>query len=779
MWKWTELVGQLGRWEGTLLYLVVLSILLILISLWVTVRLLMRYPSRWLHRKEYYNRVPTIVFTRSGNPVAIYLDGNVTQMSSEPRRSPLDGLLDRAETRELVVVGDQSSGKSSVLEGLTGFSFPRAAGLCTRYATQITCRRAAELSIVISIIPRPNADEETKKQLLEFKHELPEMNNDKLIKIFDVASAVMGIKMSKTDTHDGRAAFSQDILKIEISGPDQDHLTVIDVPGIFRVATPGLTTESDITLVENMVKSYMNDRRTIILAIVPCNVDIATQEILKLAEKADPAGVRTMGVLTKPDLATEEASKDTIRDLVLGKSSNLKLGYHVVKNRGADDRNSTLSDCLAAEEDFFMGSTWSSIIDHCGITSLKPKLRALLMNVSKQAIPQVKTEIEHNLQACKGKLGAMGPARGDDQAQRLYLTKLASSFQGVTTAALNGYYASHKIFKTDPNLKLITRMMKLNEDFSNTFQDRGHKLCFGSGWVNDDNEDSDMVNVDNLSLEVLSGTYPELSDILHGESYLCPMPSDSPIMGFIEDVFASSRGPELGTFGGTVLATAFAEQTEKWEDLVLSHTSKAIILVHDYIFQLLGKLCPEEQVREQLWNEHLVDKLCDAYRRAMTHANWLLGMERGGRPTTFDRYFNATLQQKRGERMVEALVSMARPVDVFKGGAEYVSIEDIRSHAQDKNNAHQVCEDILDTLMSYYKVSSKRFVDVVCQQVVLHFLLEGEDNPLKILGPELVMGLKPDELEAIAGEDSESKRQRKALVGRKERLEAALKVLRT
>lgn len=159
----------------------------------------------------------------------------------------------------------------------------------------------------------------------------------------------------------------------------------------------------------------------------------------------------------------------------------------------------------------------------------------------------------------------------------------------------------------------------------------------------------------------------------------------------------------------------------------------------------------------------------------MTHANWLLGIERGGRPTTFNHHFNATLQQKRGERMVEALVSMARPV---KGGAEYVSIEDIRSHAQDQNNAHQVCEDILDTLVSYYKVSSKRFVDVVCQQVVMHFLLEGEENPLKVLGPELVMGLKPDELETIAGEDSESKRQRKALESRKERLEAALKVLR-
>ncbi|KAK8038602.1 hypothetical protein PG993_007013 [Apiospora rasikravindrae] len=64
---------------------------------------------------------------------------------------------------QLVAVGDQSSGKSSVLESVTGFSFPRAAGLCTRYATQITCRRAAEKRIFISIIPPPQcrrADQE-------------------------------------------------------------------------------------------------------------------------------------------------------------------------------------------------------------------------------------------------------------------------------------------------------------------------------------------------------------------------------------------------------------------------------------------------------------------------------------------------------------------------------------------------------------------------------------------------------------------------------------------
>ena len=63
---------------------------------------------------------------------------------------------------QLVVVGDQSSGKSSVLEALTNLPFPRESGLCTRFATQIIFRRSQETHISISVIPAENATEEHK-----------------------------------------------------------------------------------------------------------------------------------------------------------------------------------------------------------------------------------------------------------------------------------------------------------------------------------------------------------------------------------------------------------------------------------------------------------------------------------------------------------------------------------------------------------------------------------------------------------------------------------------
>lgn len=295
---------------------------------------------------------------------------------------------------QLIVVGDQSSGKSSVLESLTGFSFPRDTGLCTRYATQISCRREPQSSVSITIIPRPDADDIVKQRLRMFRRCLDEMNAQDLADIFAEANDAMGIRSDDSPPNGadgGLTAFSEDILKIEINGPDQPGLTVIDVPGIFRTATPGKTTDSDITLVTSMVKNYMKDSRTIILAVIPCNVDIATQEILKLAKDADPNGSRTMGVLTKPDLVLERAMQQNILDLIQGKRQDLKLGYCVVKNRGADDENSSLQKRNDEEKAFFRQEPWSSIASRrLGSSALKSFLRELLMDISKKEFPTVK-----------------------------------------------------------------------------------------------------------------------------------------------------------------------------------------------------------------------------------------------------------------------------------------------------------------------------------------------------------------------------------------------------
>lgn len=101
-------------------------------------------------------------------------DQHAPLLTSPGRLQKIDQLRERnigtyLPLPQLVAVGDQSSGKSSLLESLTGIPFPRGQELCTRYATQITHRREAQQRIDITIIPGPHASQDHKKKLESYR----------------------------------------------------------------------------------------------------------------------------------------------------------------------------------------------------------------------------------------------------------------------------------------------------------------------------------------------------------------------------------------------------------------------------------------------------------------------------------------------------------------------------------------------------------------------------------------------------------------------------------
>jgi len=199
----------------------------------------------------------------------------------------------------------------------------------------------------------------------------------------------------------GQSTFSDDMLKIELGGPSRQHLSVIDVPGIFRTPTYGVTTKEDMTLVRRMVKSYIKDSRTIILAVIPAPVDIATQEILSMAEEADQLGQRTLGVLTKPDLV-DKGGEELVMDLVHGTKNKLNLGYCMVRNRGQQEKALSSTDRRQNERHFFSTSPWSALDkSRVGIPALQDRLRELLVDITRREFPNVKYEIDRRLSDCE------------------------------------------------------------------------------------------------------------------------------------------------------------------------------------------------------------------------------------------------------------------------------------------------------------------------------------------------------------------------------------------
>jgi hypothetical protein len=196
--------------------------------------------------------------------------------------------------------------------------------------------------------------------------------------------------LSSQESVGPRKAFSSDVLRLEICGPDQEHFSIVDVPGIFRKTTEGVTTNEDKAMVQKMVRQYMSNPRSVMLTVVPANVDIATQDILTMAEEYDKEGHRTLGVLTKPDLV-DEGAENQVMDLIEGKRHKLILGWCIVRNLGQLQLHSNDCDRTSLEEDFFRNKTpWNTLDkEKTGVAALKNRLQDILASNTRREFPKV------------------------------------------------------------------------------------------------------------------------------------------------------------------------------------------------------------------------------------------------------------------------------------------------------------------------------------------------------------------------------------------------------
>lgn len=200
----------------------------------------------------------------------------------------------------------------------------------------------------------------------------------------------MGITAKDEKPVNGKSTFSKDVLKLELTGPRREHLSIIDVPGIFKNTSDNATTKADIELVKEMVLSYMRNSRSLMLTVLPANVDPATQEILLHAHDVDPNGTRTLGVLTKPD-RVEVGCEGAVLDMLNRKTHVLAHGWHVLRNAAQAELGQTIEQRNAVEDKFFQEThPWTSIDpSNAGVESLRLRLQELLATHTKHEFPKV------------------------------------------------------------------------------------------------------------------------------------------------------------------------------------------------------------------------------------------------------------------------------------------------------------------------------------------------------------------------------------------------------
>uniref|UniRef100_A0A672GKM4 Interferon-induced GTP-binding protein Mx n=1 Tax=Salarias fasciatus TaxID=181472 RepID=A0A672GKM4_SALFA len=231
----------------------------------------------------------------------------------------------------IAVIGDQSSGKSSVLEALSGVALPRGNGIVTRCPLELKMKRKRKGDGWYGKISYQDCEEE-----LEGPADVEK-------KIREAQDEMAGVGVGICD----------DLISLEIASPDVPDLTLIDLPGIARVAVKGQPEDIG-DQIKRLIQKFITKQETISLVVVPCNVDIATTEALKMAQQVDPDGERTLGILTKPDLV-DKGTEEVVVDIVHNEVIHLSKGYMIVKCRGQKEiaDKVSLPEAIEREKAFF------------------------------------------------------------------------------------------------------------------------------------------------------------------------------------------------------------------------------------------------------------------------------------------------------------------------------------------------------------------------------------------------------------------------------------------
>ena len=383
------------------------------------------------------------------------------------------GLSEIVALPQLIVCGDQSSGKSSVLEAISGIPFPRQETLCTRFATEVILRRASKDEIKVSIVPGTERTQVDRDRLKQFHRELKTKHD--FGDLFKDAGSEMGLSST------GRS-FSNDILRVEFCGPSQPQLTLVDLPGLIHAQIESQTT-GDVELVHNLVSRYLKSPRSIILAVISAKNDISNQIILRNARSVDPQGLRTLGIITKPDVLVK-GSKSEEAFIALARNEVVKfsLGWHVVKNIDSAIAQSQQSTRDQQETLFFKESNFTCLPAHTlGIKFLRARLSKVLFNQIREELPQLVKDIQTHISAAKTARDKLGPSRKELEQQRSFLISLSQSFHTICRDAVRGDY-DHEFFQSDsnPERRLCATVMNMHFDFASNIRKNG------ASWLVDD-----------------------------------------------------------------------------------------------------------------------------------------------------------------------------------------------------------------------------------------------------------------------------------------------------
>ncbi|KAJ5336593.1 uncharacterized protein N7506_004615 [Penicillium brevicompactum] len=224
------------------------------------------------------------------------------------------GVGEMIDLPQLLACGNEDSSKHSVIEAITRTRFP-AKKVTAHFVTEIKLRRQQDIIFRVAIrSPAPTSnDTDTPPKPFLLTHVT---STDKSLSLIE-----RGFQLIAATCRHG---FSDDVLDIEIAGPDQPNLTIVDLPGL-QSTTIGDKAHEEADKRVTLLRRYIKNSRSIIFAVLSADVNLQSQRILEIAAESDPKQQRTLGVITHSNKLGELTDLGSLRSEIV--TRKLSLGW--------------------------------------------------------------------------------------------------------------------------------------------------------------------------------------------------------------------------------------------------------------------------------------------------------------------------------------------------------------------------------------------------------------------------------------------------------------------
>ena len=402
----------------------------------------------------------------------------------------------------------------------------------------------------------------------------------------------------------------------------------------------------------------MRNPRSIIIAVIPANVDVATQEILTMAEEHDREGTRTIGVLTKPDLV-DKGAETPVLDLLSGRKHPLKLGWYMVRNLGQRELQQKKANRNPMERAFFQCTApWNSVDrDRIGVDALKDRLKDLLADHVRRTFPTVRTEILKLLEAAKEELQSLGPQRDSTEKQRHHLTEVSIQFQEIVRLALSAQYSTRDCFSDHPEIKFATALADRCDELWSDISVHGHTHDLSSLGESGPNTKPPPKTQKKVGFR-RNKQFADLDQVFDCE-FSCEIKAEKTAYHWLKDEVQAHRGFDLGTLDKGLLSKAMRTQAASWHQIAYGFIADVIRIAHEFIERALELTCPNSRIRSAVLTA-LRPSLLESYTNAYEQVKFIVSVELTGTPYTVNHYFNDNVQKARQERLRKSLEPHAR-----------------------------------------------------------------------------------------------------------------------